>query len=253
MFPDLPAAASVRPSGAEGQAAQLVVLAVQRCQRVVAGQVPPLDDAVLLCPGEGPDVGGEGHARDLGVPAARSTAASPSSVNHSRTAQSLPTEASVRPSGLKATWRIVSEWPFNVPSRRREATSQRRMVRSEPAEASRRPSGLKATVRTLSVWPSSVASRLPVSASQRRRFFSGRRPAEARTLPPVWNDQRAVVASWAFQPRIEPACCRIPELDRLRIVGVVAPGGEEPAIARKRHGPGLVRVTAGWLGSGGDR
>ena len=141
---------------------------------------------------------GENAAAAILTPPFHSHSGPARSGSQSRTAASLPTEASARPSGLKATWRIVSEWPVSSRMQRRAATSQRRMVRSEPAERRRRA---EASRRTPSVWPSSVASSLPVAGSQRRRLSFASRHAVARTPTPGWKATAAVVASWAFQPR----------------------------------------------------
>ena len=69
--------------------------------------------------------------------------------SHSRTVPSSPAEASVLPSGLKATLVTGSVWTFRAsPSARCVVTSQSRTARSSPAEAKVLPSGLKATLVT---------------------------------------------------------------------------------------------------------
>ena len=65
-------------------------------------------------------------------------------------------EASVRPSGEKATDRTQSEWPSRVCRSLPVVASQSLMVRSSEPEASVRPSGEKAIDSTRSEWPSRV-------------------------------------------------------------------------------------------------
>ena len=106
------------------------------------------------------------------------------STSQSRTVASLDAEASVLPSGLKATQFTLLVWPVRMARVVFVATSQSRAVWSSPAVASHRPSGLKATERTRPVWPSRLARRRWVGASQRMTLgFPGlpeSRLAEAR-------------------------------------------------------------------------
>ena len=57
-------------------------------------------------------------------------------------------DASVAPSGEKATLSTVLAWPLSVASVAREATLQRRTVLSREPDASVAPSGEKATLHT---------------------------------------------------------------------------------------------------------
>src|SRR5262249_41733019 len=67
--------------------------------------------------------------------------------------RSSQTEASVRPSGLNAMFRIYPECPLRISKVCLLAGSQRRMVLSQADEASR-PSGLNVRPRTSEVCPS---------------------------------------------------------------------------------------------------
>src|SRR5262245_16894785 len=95
----------------------------------------------------------------LGVPALRRADGARVATFQTLTVRSKPAEASLLPSGAKATEltvlpcpnRVVLAWPL--------ARSHTLIVRSSPAEARVLPSGEKATEDRPSVWPLRVAFR----------------------------------------------------------------------------------------------
>src|SRR5277367_2600266 len=82
----------------------------------------------------------------------------PDPASHSLTVLSLYADASVLPSGEKATAMTELEWPSSVCSTAPDPASHSLTVLSYDADASVLPSGEKATALTQAEWPSSVCS-----------------------------------------------------------------------------------------------
>jgi hypothetical protein len=87
--------------------------------------------------------------------------------SHSLMVSSLLAEASVRPSGAKATAVTISAWPARL-ARSWPVSASQSLIVVAPADARVSPSGAKATALTAvpAAWPLSVARSLPVSMSQ---------------------------------------------------------------------------------------
>ena len=172
--------------------------------------------------------------------------------SQSRTVASLDAVATVFPSGLKATEVRFLVCPARTARVVFDATSHSRAVRSLPAVASNRPSGLKATDRTEPVCPSKLAIRLCDAVSQRITLgfagFPESRLPEASTPPVGAEGQRRHGGGMSLPARHEPAGGRVPELDRLALVGVVAAGGQDLAVGREGGGPGLGGVAGKRVG-----
>src|SRR3970040_1664640 len=149
-------------------------------------------------------------------------------------------EARRLPSGLNATLRTRSPWPWKRPISAREATSHSRMLRSAEPDARRAPSGLNATIQTRSAWPWRRATNSPEAASQSRMPPSsepvarrlpsglnatGQAPGQAGT---VGTERHAHHASpMALEGGALPAGGEIPQAD-----GPVGRGGGQEVAGR---------------------
>jgi hypothetical protein len=105
----------------------------------------------------------------------------PMAASQSRTVLSYEADATVVPSGEKATDMTESLWPLRVCLWAPMAASQSRTVLSFEADATVVPSGEKATDMTDSLWPSRVCLWAPVAASQSRTVLSSE--ADATVVP----------------------------------------------------------------------
>ncbi len=103
------------------------------------------------------------------------------STSQSGTVWSSEAEASLFPSGEKATTTSQPEWPSSVLRDAPITASESRTVQLSEAEASCLPSGENVTALTQSEWPSSLPRDAPVAASQSRTMSS--QEAEASCLP----------------------------------------------------------------------
>ena len=157
-----------------------------------------------------------------------------------RAVESYDPETSIWPSGLKATEFIGRVCPLRVALHVRSFVSQSRTTMSSPAVASSVPSGLNATDRTEPSWPARFASRWCDATSQIETLgLAGlsRIQAGRGEIAPVGAErQRSNRGGVAFPAGEQTSGGTIPKLDRLPLAGVIAAGGQNFSIGRKRRG-----------------
>ena len=239
--------------GRERQAAELIRLAADGPDQIARGRVPELDAPLLVGRGEQRAVGRERDREDISHVAAELPGPGPVATSQSRTVASLDAEASVRPSGLKATEVRFLVWPVRTARVVFSATSQSRAVMSSLAVASHRPSGLKATERTQPVWPSKLATVVGCGVPEDdvgMPRLAGIQASGGEQPPVRAEGERRDRGRVGLPARQESAGGRVPELDRLTLVGVVAAGGQDLAVGRKGRGPGLGGVAGKRVGFG---
>jgi hypothetical protein len=119
--------------------------------------------------------------------------------SHSLMVSSLLAEASVRPSGAKATalTAVPAAWPLSVARSLPVSMSQSLIVLFPLPEARLRPSGAKATASIHAVWPLRVARTRPVSASQSLIVQFQLPEARMRPSGEKATDKGSWVKSWS--------------------------------------------------------
>ena len=241
--------------GGEGQVEQLVARAADRPEDLEAGRVADRDHAGFVGRREGSSIGREREGDEGSGVALRLQERAGFRVPepHRLVVARRGEGATVRREGERAN-RVGVAGELSDAARRGRRPRRGRSspcpsnLLLPPAEASVLPSGANATDRTKSWWPRSECSRRPVATSQSRTLSRIVRWPDARIRPSGENASEATVPTPPFQPRMSWPGGRIPELDRLGLVGVIAPGREDLAVGGVGRGPGLVLVAGGRRG-----
>ena len=222
MLPDLPAAASVRPSGEKARQRSSSCSLCSGASSCSAGQVPPLDDAVLVGPGEG-------RGRRARRPPPRSSTP-PVQVHSGLAAVDVPEPhgAVVADGGQRAAVGAEGDLTDRVrmAGQRPDATASGHVPEADGAVGA--GGGEPAAVRA-----EGDGADLVRVAVERREQAPGRGIPEAEVLLRQQAGRREDAAAGlegdggggglvGLPAAQEPARRRVPELERLGIVGVVA-------------------------------